>query len=172
MVLKNWFWLVILLVAGIKYGTAQSSSIGVVWSYGNEEANYGYGVHIQTEEIGILALRGAFVDESLNSLTVDDVMSNKKIFIGGTYTQFGLTFPRIVLPETPFEIVLGAGGTLRSREYVKDVLAGTEDDYTTWMLGGINLNTQNSNVYGSISVIGDFLGNGNKSLMIGIHYKL
>lgn len=168
---KNWFWLVILLVAGIKYGTAQSRSAGVLYSTGTDYLNIGYGVHIQTTGIGILALTGGYLDESVNNITIDDIVANKKIYTGGEYTQLGITFPRIPLFQSPFEAIVGAGGTLRNRIYSKDGKVGTENDYTTWMLAGMNFVPQHSNIYVSVSFIGDFLDNSNKSLMFGLHYK-
>jgi len=97
MLLKNWFWVVVILVCGLKYGTAQQKDFSIGWNGGvslNKDANIGgsNGLSVSYKEFTLFYSTGAYLSNFTDQAITNYIEGRtNKLVTGGSYTRLGFS---------------------------------------------------------------------------------
>lgn len=117
MLLKNWIYVVLILVLGIKYGTAQEKDFSIGWNGGANIGNSGLniggsnGLSIGYKDVTFFYSTGAYLT-TLDSEAILNYIegTSNKLTTGGTYTRLGFSID--ITKSKKWTPRLGAGTIL------------------------------------------------------------
>lgn len=141
MLLKNWFWFSVLLILGLKYGTAQQKDFSISWNGGvnlSTDGNIGgsNGISIGYKEVTLFYSTGAYLSDFTDRALTDYIEGRtNKLVTGGSYTRLGFSID--ITKSGVWTPRLGAGTILDSK--ISTDLSSSDSNTLIYVQPGITL---------------------------------